>query len=188
MSKKISARSVWGVVNLVVLITLGSIIAYRQHAAPAIAPNAIFPTADVPSEAKLGNATSTSATVARGIDGDTIELETGQKVRYIGIDTPETVDPRKTVQCFGKEASAFNKQLVEGQTVQLVKDVSDTDRYHRLLRYVYLQDGTFVNLKLVQEGYANVDTFPPDVKFADIFKEAAAQAKLAKKGLWAKCK
>ena len=126
--------------------------------------------------------------VKRVVDGDTIELETGEKVRYIGIDTPETKHPKKSVQCFGKEASAFNKQLVASQKVHLEKDVSNTDRYGRLLRYVYLLDGTFVNLVLVQDGYANVDTFPPDVKYSKVFVEAAREAREEGKGLWAKCR
>ena len=126
--------------------------------------------------------------VTRVIDGDTIELETQQKVRYIGINSPESVDPRRSVQCFGLEASAYNKQLVEGKKVKLVKDVSDTDKYGRLLRYVYLEDGTFVNLALVQNGYARASTFPPDVKFANIFKEAEREARENKAGLWSLCK
>src|SRR3990167_3408922 len=76
--------------------------------------------------------------VTRVIDGDTIEIEGGQKVRYIGIDTPETVDPRKPVQCFGVEASNKNKELVSGKRDRLEKDVSETDKYGRLLRYIYI--------------------------------------------------
>lgn len=126
--------------------------------------------------------------VKRAIDGDTIELQNGQKVRYIGVDTPETVNSKKPVQCFGKEAFAYNKNLVEGKKIKLVKDVSETDKYSRLLRYVYLEDGKFVNLKLVKEGYAYAATYPPDVKFASIFVEAQTEARLAKAGLWSKCK
>ena len=99
------------------------------------------------------NQPENTSIVSRIVDGDTIELGTGERVRYIGIDTPETVDPRKEVQCFGKEASAKNKELVEGKEVRLVKDVSDKDKYGRLLRYVYVGD-VFVNEKLVSEGYA----------------------------------
>ncbi len=125
--------------------------------------------------------------VVRVVDGDTIELETGEKVRYIGVNTPETVSPKKPVECFGKEASNKNKELVTGQKVQLVKDVSESDRYGRLLRYVYLPDGTFVNLKLVQEGFAYADTFPPDVKYSKLFVTAQKQAQMQKAGLWEKC-
>ena len=126
--------------------------------------------------------------VSRVIDGDTIELATGEKIRYIGIDTPETVHPKKAVQCFGKEASNYNRQLVEGKKVRLQKDVSETDKYGRLLRYVYLSDGTFVNLKLVKEGFATAATFPPDVAHAAEFRSAAAVARAAKRGLWGKCR
>src|SRR3989338_7463066 len=78
--------------------------------------------------------------VKRVIDGDTIELENGEKVRYIGIDTPETLDPRKPIQCFGKEAAQKNRELVEGKPVWLTKDITDKDKYGRSLRYVYLGD------------------------------------------------
>lgn len=122
--------------------------------------------------------------VKRVVDGDTIELESGQKVRYIGVNTPESVDPRRTVECFGKEASAFNKELVEGKTVFLKRDISDTDKYGRLLRFVYLENGTFVNEILVQEGYALVSTYPPDVSKQDIFRTAEQKAREGKKGLW----
>lgn len=124
--------------------------------------------------------------VTRVIDGDTIEIEGGARVRYIGIDTPETVDPRKPVQCFGVEASNRNKQLVEEKRVRLEKDVSETDKYGRLLRYVYMGD-TFVNLALVQEGYAHSFTYPPDVKYQKQFTNAERSAREQKMGLWGSC-
>lgn len=122
--------------------------------------------------------------VQRVIDGDTIELENGQKVRYIGINTPETVDPRRKVECFGKEASAFNHNLVEGKFVRLVKDISETDKYGRLLRFVYLEDGTLVNEVLVREGYAYASVYPPDISKKDLFSEAESAARIEKQGLW----
>lgn len=125
--------------------------------------------------------------VARVVDGDTIELEGGARVRYIGVNTPETVDPRRAVQCFGHEASDYNKKLLEGGFVRLVKDISGTDKYGRLLRYVYLPDGTFVNLKLVSDGYAQVNTYPPDVAHAKEFTAAQAAARAAGRGLWSAC-
>ena len=124
--------------------------------------------------------------VTRAIDGDTIELENGQRVRYIGIDTPETVDPRKPVQCFGVEASNRNKQLVENKRVRLEKDISETDKYGRLLRYIYVGD-TFVNLVLVQDGFAYSSTYPPDVKYQNQFIDAQKGASEQKKGLWGSC-
>ncbi len=134
------------------------------------------------------------ATVTRVIDGDTIQIDTGQKIRYIGIDTPELHKPNTPVQCFAKEAAEKNKQLVEGKKIKLVKDVSETDRYGRLLRYVYLEDptaatngGTFINEYLVKEGYAHAATFPPDVKYADYFVSLQDQARNLGKGLWSMC-
>lgn len=117
-------------------------------------------------------------------DGDTIKLENGKVVRYIGIDTPETVHPSKPVQCFGKEASDKNKELVNGKEVILVKDVSETDKYGRLLRYVYVGD-IFVNDYLVKNGYAHSSSYPPDVKYQDQFRKSEEEARNNKIGLWA---
>lgn len=124
--------------------------------------------------------------LSRVIDGDTIEIEGGERVRYIGMNTPETVDPRRPVQCFGKEASNKNKELVEGKNVRLEKDVSERDKYGRLLRYVFL-GARFINLELVNEGYAYADTFPPDVKYQEEFLNAQREARNAKRGLWSAC-
>lgn len=121
--------------------------------------------------------------VKRVVDGDTIELETGEKVRYIGIDTPETVDPNTPVQCYGKEANERNKNLVEGKEVLLEKDFSEKDQYGRLLRYVWVGD-LLVNDYLVREGYAYASSFPPDVKYQDRFTQAQQEARQAKRGLW----
>ena len=124
--------------------------------------------------------------VTRVIDGDTIELENEERVRYIGIDTPETVDPRKPVQCFGVEASKKNKELVEGKLVRLEKDLTDRDKYNRLLRYVWVGD-TFINLELVKQGFASSYSYPPDVKYQDQFVEAQKEAREEKRGLWGAC-
>jgi micrococcal nuclease len=121
--------------------------------------------------------------VSRVVDGDTIELTNGQKVRYIGIDTPETKDPRKDVECFGLEATVRNKQMVEGMDIQMEKDVSETDRYGRLLRYVYV-NGVMVNDVLVREGYAEASPYPPDVKYQDWLEKSEQEARDSNKGLW----
>lgn len=124
--------------------------------------------------------------VVRVVDGDTIEVMvqgSKRKVRYIGINTPETVDPRRPVQCYGREASERNKELVEGKQVRLVRDVSETDKYARLLRYVYVGD-TFVNLELVRQGYALASTYPPDIAYAAEFAAAEREAREEKLGLW----
>ncbi|MEP7162818.1 MAG: thermonuclease family protein [Candidatus Moraniibacteriota bacterium] len=123
--------------------------------------------------------------VKRVVDGDTFELESGEKVRLIGVDTPESVKPNTPVQCFGKEASNYLEDLLEGKEVRLEKDVSETDRYGRLLRYAYLDD-ELVNEKLVREGYASAASFPPDVSKQDLFRQAEGDARTHERGLWAK--
>jgi len=132
--------------------------------------------------------------VARVIDGDTIEIETGEHVRFIGVDTPETVHPKKSVQCFGKEASNKTKALLEGKDIYMEKDVSETDRYGRLLRYLYLpnpdapEEVIFVNEYLIEQGYGTVITYPPDVKYHDQLVDAQRVAQKEERGLWEKCK
>lgn len=125
------------------------------------------------------------------IDGDTLELIDGRTVRLLGIDTPETVDPRRPVGCFGKQASAETKELLSGKEIIMQKDVSDTDKYGRLLRLIYLplSDGQilFVNDYLVRMGFAAVLTYPPDVKYDKQLREAEVQAKEEKRGLWGFC-
>lgn len=129
--------------------------------------------------------------VSKVVDGDTIDLEDGRTVRFVGVDTPETVDPRRPVGCFGKEASNETKSLLSGKVVILQKDVSDKDKYNRILRYIYLPldngEILFVNDYLVREGFAKVYTYPPDVKFDAQFRQAEQEAKLNKRGLWGKC-
>lgn len=120
------------------------------------------------------------ARVMRVVDGDTIDVRlSGSKetVRYIGIDTPERVE------CYYREATAKNAELVAGKEVRLVKDVSETDRYERLLRYVYSGD-LFVNAELVRLGYAAAATVPPDVRNAGLFVGLAREAREAQRGLW----
>jgi len=126
------------------------------------------------------------ATVTRVVDGDTIRVDIAGKnyrLRYIGIDTPETVDPRRPVGCFGKEASERNRQLVEGRTVGLEKDVSETDSFGRLLRYVWVED-LMVNGALVAGGYALASTYPPDVRYSGLFASLQGQAREGQRGLW----
>lgn len=121
------------------------------------------------------------ATVLEVIDGDTIDVDIDgetYRVRYIGIDTPERERP------YYAEATDFNAQLVDGQTVLLVKDVSETDQYDRLLRYIFVGD-TFVNFELVNQGYAAAVTFPPDVSCEGMFRAAEADARSRGLGLWA---
>jgi micrococcal nuclease len=128
-------------------------------------------------------------TVDRVVDGDTIVVAGGHHVRLIGIDTPETKDPRKPVQCFGREASAFVAELLpSGTGVRLIGDVEARDVYDRTLAYVYrLPDGLFVNADVVRQGYARVLTIPPNVAYTDELLTLAQQAREAGRGLWSAC-
>lgn len=127
------------------------------------------------------------ATCIEVIDGDMIKVEIDgetYKVRYIGIDTPELHHPSKPVEKYAQEAYEFNKGLVDGKELRLIKDISETDKYSRLLRYVYVGD-LFVNAELVKQGYAYALSYPPDVAHSDEFVELQAQAREAGLGLWA---
>ena len=129
-------------------------------------------------------------TVIQVVDGDTIKVSmNGEKVtiRLIGVDTPETVDTRKPVQCFGKEATNKMIELLRSKIVLLEEDQSqgDKDKYGRLLRYVFLPDGINVNKTLVQEGYAYEYTYNLPYKYQDEFKKAQISARESKRGLWA---
>jgi micrococcal nuclease len=134
---------------------------------------------------------STTARVVRAVDGDTIVVDVDgrrERVRYIGVDTPESVKPGARVQCFGNFASRFNHMLVDGRRVRLVTDAEERDRYGRLLAYVYrADDGMFVNAELVRDGYARPLTIKPNRRFADDFQALAAEARHARRGLWKRC-
>jgi micrococcal nuclease len=130
-------------------------------------------------------------TVVRVIDGDTIDVRIGRKVvriRLLGIDTPETKDPRRPVQCYGPEASHRTAELLPaGTIVQLEADVERTDAFGRTLAYVHREDGLFVNLSLVTDGYADVLTIAPNGSHAVEFSAAAAAARAEPRGLWRVC-
>lgn len=145
--------------------------------------------------------TFTEAKVTRVVDGDTIKASiNGEEytIRFILVDTPETVHPSKPVEFFGKEASEYTKKNLEGKTVYLQKDVSDFDRYGRMLSYVWLTRPStneptkeeiiqnMFNAKLIANGYANLSTFPPDVKYVDLFRELETTARNNNWGLWNK--
>lgn len=134
-----------------------------------------------PPDSTLPGPGGVRARVTHVYDGDTIKVDldgSSYRLRYIGVDTPERDEP------FYQEALDFNRQLVEDQTVILVQDVSETDRYGRLLRYVYLEDGTFVNAELMRNGMARLVTFPPDVAQTDYFRELQRGAQEAGTGMW----
>ena len=131
-------------------------------------------------------------TVIETIDGDTIDVRIGykrQRIRLLGIDTPETKDPRKPVQCFGREASERTDELLPpGTIVRLEHDMEKHDAYNRLLAYVWrASDGLFVNLDLVAGGYADILSIPPNTAHANEFRAAMTAAKATPVGLWATC-
>jgi micrococcal nuclease len=131
-------------------------------------------------------------TVINIVDGDTIDVRIGykrQRVRLLGIDTPETKDPRKPVQCFGHEASEHTAQLLpRGTIVRLEHDIEEHDIYNRLLAYVWRSsDGLFINLDLAAQGYANILSIAPNTAHADELRAAMTAAKTAPRGLWATC-
>ena len=132
-----------------------------------------------------------STRVLKVIDGDTVLVQVGgrrERVRYIGIDTPESVRPGAPVRCFAKRASAFNDRLVAGERVRLVADAERRDRHGRLLAYVYRErDGLFVNAELVRRGHARTLTIPPNVAHAEELRRLAAVARRNGRGLWSSC-
>ncbi len=138
------------------------------------------------------DAVEANATVERIVDGDTVVLTldgVDEKVRLIGIDTPESVDRNRPVMCFGKEATKHLDELIPpGTAIRLERDVEARDRYGRLLGYLYRSsDGLFVNLAMTADGYARQYTFPPNVEHTDEFGDAARTARTEQLGLWAAC-
>ena len=131
----------------------------------------------------LAPALAKAQRVERVVDGDTIIVHDVGRVRLIGVDTPESVDPRRPVEFFGKEASAFTKRLLEGKRVRLEHDWERTDRYGRTLAYVYLPDGTFANAEIVRQGYGHAYTRFP-FKDLDRFRQLEREARQAGRGLW----
>ena len=134
---------------------------------------------------------SKNITVSRVIDGDTIELNTGEKLRYIGIDTPE-INFGKDPECFAIQAKEFNKKLVENKVVKIEKDVSEKDKFGRLLRYVYVENESttsaiFINDYLVRQGYAIVSTYPPDIAHIEDLLTAQQEARENNRGMWKNC-
>ncbi|MCC7197104.1 thermonuclease family protein [Candidatus Peregrinibacteria bacterium] len=145
---------------------------------PPLTESALFSASDAP-----------QYKVTRVVDGDTIVVNINgqdEKIRLIGVNTPESVDQRRPVECFGLEASNYTKSLLENQNVILESDPTqgNTDKYGRLLRYIFLPDGTNINLHLIQSGYAHEYTYNKPYKYQNQFKLAQTQAEASQKGLW----
>ncbi|MEO5679648.1 MAG: thermonuclease family protein [Acidimicrobiales bacterium] len=140
-----------------------------------------------------GAAPAGTATVERVVDGDTVAVRLAggrrERVRLLGIDTPESVKPHTPVQCFAKEASSRLASLLpRASSVRLVRDVEERDRYGRLLAYLYRQpDGLFVNLDMARGGYAQLLTYPPNVAHVEELQRAVREARDARRGLWGSC-
>lgn len=192
-------KIVGGLIGLGLIILLGSLSANRSPNKPAT--SAITPpVTSVDTSSVAAPETAPAATVSpqpktpllvvkEVVDGDTIKVSTDkgtETVRLIGVDTPETKDPRKPVQCFGQEASAKMKEWVEGKAVELESDPTqgDLDKYQRLLRYVFL-DGQNINRRLIEEGYGFEYTYNVPYKYQTEFKAAQKSAEAGQKGLWA---
>jgi len=130
------------------------------------------------------------AVVTRVVDGDTAHVRYHGRdvtVRFIGVDTPETVAPGQPIECYGPQASAFTTQQLSGRRVRLEFDVDRIDVYGRTLAYLWMPDGSMFNETLVRRGYATVATYPPDTKYVGRFEAAERSAKSADRGLWAAC-
>ena len=163
-------------------LTFGALIACEPPSGiPWSTGDSSLPAPDVPTR-PVENVVQ--ARVIRAVDGDTILLGDGTRVRYIGIDTPETVHPEKAPEYLGKEASAANRRLVEGRTVTLEYDLERRDRYGRTLAYVWLGD-TLVNAYLVKHGFAKVTLYPPNMRYAAHLVVMEREAKENQRGMWA---
>lgn len=144
-------------------------------------PHTPLPSLNWPGTTAPADVDGVEALVTHVFDGDTIEVEIdghAYRLRYIGVDSPERDEP------FYQEAYEFNKAMVEDKTVILVRDISETDQYGRLLRYVYLSDGTFVNAEVMKQGLARLVTFPPDVAQTESLRELQAYARENRTGMW----
>jgi micrococcal nuclease len=183
----ISKRNIRHVVSL--LAAIGCVVygyVQQTNMKSAVVPGKLFPT-----PAPLTSQSASFYPIIRVVDGDTFHVSVEGKdetVRMIGIDTPETQDPRKPVQCYGKEASEETKRLLTGKSVRLENDPTqgDKDKYNRLLRFVFLSDGTDVNEYLVRQGYAFEYTYESNpYRYQTQFLQAQKEAREQKRGLWA---
>lgn len=137
-----------------------------------------------------GDETDKYYPIKKFVDGDTFwvddDTEKGIKIRLIGVNTPETVHPRKPVEYYGKEASNYVKETLKGKKVRLEFDIERKDRYGRTLAYVFLRDGTFLNAELIENGFGQVMTVPPNIKYSEKFIKLEREARRNNRGLWLK--
>ena len=127
----------------------------------------------------------TQGVVRSVVDGDTFRLETGERVRLLGINAPEYEPWKNNVEYYGKEAAEYARKILGGKRVVLERDTEEKDKYGRTLAYVYLESGEFVNLLLVQEGFARARYYAPNGRYRKMLGEAQQKARLSKKGMWA---
>ena len=189
MDEEVTKRAtrIFGLITLVLGVILIAVFLKTDSSQLSLKPvfNNLFTQADKPVRELPGY-----VLVTKVVDGDTIDVEIDGKtetIRFIGIDTPEVLDPHKPVQCFGREASSYSKQILTGQSVKLESDpaAGNRDKYNRLLRYVFLPDGTNVNQQLIAEGYAHEYDYDDQVyKYRVEFQAAEAEAKNAERGFW----
>ncbi len=161
-------------------VAVAVVLAFALLRAPRPAPpRAAAPPRSAPAPPASGE----ERRCVRDVDGDTIVLDGGERVRLIGVDTPETKDPRRPVEYFGREASAFTRQRVAGRRVRLEYDQTRRDRYGRTLAYVYLEDGTCLNAELIRQGYGHAYTKYPFRRLRE-YVALEAEAREAGRGLW----
>ncbi len=175
-------KFLFSLIAFVILVIFQRITPQEQVLSQKIIPSQITPTTQVEQSVKE------EVSVTKVVDGDTVEVLLNgkkEKVRVIGINTPETVDPRRPVQCFGKEASNFAKQTLTGENVTLESDPtqSNRDKYGRLLRYIFLSDIDF-GKQMIEQGYAHEYTYDIPYKYQSAYQAAERQAREGKKGLW----
>ncbi|HKJ35605.1 MAG TPA: thermonuclease family protein [Solirubrobacterales bacterium] len=179
---RLGRRSGPGLAGLLIILVVVLLTDARDRGS-----NPDGPAGSPPAEAELPD--GARAEVVRVVDGDTIAVNVNgrdERVRYIGVDTPETVQPGAPVDCFGPQASSFNKGLVEGETVRLEFDRELRDRFGRLLAYVYV-GGTFVNAELIRGGYARTLEIEPNTAEAERLARLESEAGGAGRGLWSAC-
>lgn len=169
---------------IIILLNMGVSIS-RQTAEELVLGNTIE--TDTPKVSSYSNDREIG-TVTKVTDGDTIRVQLGDQnisVRLIGIDTPEISHPKEPVQCYGPEAQEALEKLILNKEIKLEKDVSDTDRFGRSLRYVWLED-MLINEYLTENGFAFASAYPPDTKYQDKISQSEQSAKINERGLWSK--